>query len=238
MPAATAGPPPQGTLLPLAIAELAGIDRAVLVWQNELGGVTARVERSGGPVFAKWDPAESPASLREEAARMRWLRREGIPVPRVLELRSSAVGDLLVTEAIAASSIVSDVGLREPERAAAALGTGLRLLHALRTHSCPFPAPRWTEAEHIDDPVVCHGDPCAPNTLIAGGRFAGLVDVGDVRVGDRWSDLAVASWSLEWNGLGSATAAFWAAYGLPPDAGRIARWRALWAPPGDDALGK
>src|SRR5690606_39233005 len=100
--------------------------------------------------------------------------------------------------------------------------------------------PDWTasaleaaaDSTDANDLVVCHGDPCAPNTLIAAGRFAGLVDLGRVGVGNRWSDLAIASWSLEWNGMADAEPAFWHAYGVAPDAARIAHWRALWDAPG------
>ncbi len=51
-----------------------------------------------------------------------------------------------------------------------------------------------------DKLVVCHGDACAPNTLITGdGRWSGHVDLGDLGVADRWADLAIATWSTGWN---------------------------------------
>jgi kanamycin kinase len=220
--------------VPSSIAALAGHDPVELVWRNEQGGLTARIDRRGGSVFAKWNPAGSIESLRAEAERMRWLATTGaVPVPEVIGEHRDATGELLVTTAIPGASIVSAEGLREPDAAAAALGEGLRRLHALDPADCPFPAPDWSASAPIDDPVVCHGDPCAPNTLIAAGAFAGLVDLGRVGVGDRWSDLAVASWSLEWNGLVDAEPSFWRAYGARPDAPRMARWRALWGPPAD-----
>lgn len=80
--------------------------------------------------------------------------------------------------------------------------------------------------------VVCHGDGCAPNTLLTDdGRFSGHVDLGDLGdlgVADRWADLAVAAWSTEWNyGLG------WEgllldAYGVSADRGRMRYYRLLW----------
>lgn len=74
-----------------------------------------------------------------------------------------------------------------------------------------------------------HGDACAPNTLIdAGGQWAGHVDLGDVAVGNRWADLAVASMSLDWNFGEGHQDAFFAAYGIAPDAERIRYYRALF----------
>lgn len=237
-PSDLAAPPPAGTPVPRAIAALAEHHPVELVWQNAVGGITARIDRPGGSIFAKWNPAGSIESLVAEAERMRWLARAGsggsgaVPVPRVLDLLADASGELLITAAIDGASIVSAESRRDPERAATALGEGLRRLHALPTADCPFPAPDWTPsaatAAEQRDLVVCHGDPCAPNTLIHDGAFAGLVDLARVGVGDRWSDLAVAAWSLEWNGLDEGEPAFWAAYGIEPDPARISQWRARW----------
>ena len=104
----------------------------------------------------------------------------------------------------------------------------LRRVHEATESFVPPPLVEWAHEPVPGAPVVCHGDPCAPNTLVRDGRFAALVDLASVGVGDRWSDLAIASWSLEWNGLGDAEPAFWRAYGIAPDAARIASWRALW----------
>ncbi|MBP2387481.1 aminoglycoside 3'-phosphotransferase [Paeniglutamicibacter kerguelensis] len=81
----------------------------------------------------------------------------------------------------------------------------------------------------IDKLVVCHGDACAPNTLLdRDGNFAGHVDLGAIGVADRWADLAVAAWSTEWNyGLGYERLVY-EAYGIQPDAERIAYYRMLW----------
>jgi kanamycin kinase len=80
-----------------------------------------------------------------------------------------------------------------------------------------------------DKLVVCHGDACAPNTLIAGsGRWSGHVDLGDLGVADRWADLAIATWSTEWNYGPGWEQALLDAYGVKPDAERTRYYRLLW----------
>ena len=81
----------------------------------------------------------------------------------------------------------------------------------------------------VDVLVVCHGDTCAPNTLLTGdGRFAGHVDLGELGVADRWADLAVATWSTTWNyGPGWETTLL-DAYGVAPDPDRTRYYRLLW----------
>jgi len=80
-----------------------------------------------------------------------------------------------------------------------------------------------------DKLVVCHGDACAPNTLIAdNGRWSGHVDLGDLGVADRWADLAIATWSTEWNYGTGWEQVLLDAYGIKPDAERTCYYRLLW----------
>lgn len=77
--------------------------------------------------------------------------------------------------------------------------------------------------------VVCHGDACAPNTLLDDdGRWSGHVDLGSLGVADRWADLAVATWSTEWNYGPGWEMPLLRAYGVEPDPRRIAYYRLLW----------
>ncbi len=79
------------------------------------------------------------------------------------------------------------------------------------------------------DPVVCHGDPCAPNTLIGDdGYWCGHVDFDELGRGDRWADLAVAAWSTEWNYGPGWHEVLIHAYGVEPDPERAAFYRLLW----------
>jgi kanamycin kinase len=88
---------------------------------------------------------------------------------------------------------------------------------------------RVTDIPPVDQLVVCHGDTCAPNTLLTtDGRFAGHVDLGDLGVADRWSDLAIATWSTTWNYGEGWQEPLLDAYGIAPDPERTEYYRLLW----------
>ncbi len=81
----------------------------------------------------------------------------------------------------------------------------------------------------IDRLVVCHGDACAPNTLLTDdGRCSGRVDLGGLGVADRWADLAIATWSTRWNYGPDWERPLLEAYGVEPDAERTDYYRLLW----------
>jgi kanamycin kinase len=81
----------------------------------------------------------------------------------------------------------------------------------------------------VDQLVVCHGDACAPNTLIADdGTFGGRVDLGALGVADRWADLAIATWSTQWNYGPGWEDELLDAYGVTADPVRTAYYRLLW----------
>ncbi len=81
----------------------------------------------------------------------------------------------------------------------------------------------------IDELVVCHGDPCCPNTLVdSDGNFAAHVDLAALGVADRWADLAVATYSTEWNYGPGWEEVLLGAYGIDPDPGRTRFYRQLW----------
>ncbi|MBN9140129.1 MAG: aminoglycoside 3'-phosphotransferase [Micrococcales bacterium] len=211
------------------------------VWRNMLGGLTFR-DADGGR-YLKWNPAGVDASLAVERERLTWAARFH-PVPEVLEYAADETGELLVTRALPGEGAATDRWLAAPRAAVRAIGEGLRALHDdLPVDACPF---EWSAQARLDelatdaraavgDPppverlVVCHGDACAPNTIIgSGGRWVGHVDLESLGTADRWADLAVASMSLDWNYGEGWEPEFFAAYGIASDADRIRYYRALW----------
>ena len=243
-PGTLAGPPPADVAVPEAVRAVAGSAPLRPVWRNPLGGLTFAVDPEGpAPRFVKWAPAGAALDLAAEAARLRWAAPI-VTVPVPLAEGADAEGSWLVTRALPGTSAVSQRWSADPVTACRAIGAGLRTLHdALRVADCPF---SWSVTDRIEragiDPavvgpapaidqlVVCHGDPCAPNTLIGeDGRVTGHVDVGALGVADRWADLAVATWSTVWNFGAGHEHHVLAAYGIDPDPERTGFYRRLWA---------
>jgi kanamycin kinase len=102
-------------------------------------------------------------------------------------------------------------------------------------HACHQELTVAVALEHVaaipppDKLVVCQGDACAPNILLsADGRWAGHVDLGLLGIADRWADLAVATWSAEWNYGPGWDGLLLDAYGIGPDPERTRYYRLLW----------
>lgn len=224
--------------VPEPVTAVAGGRPIRAVWANQLGGLTFAV---GEPVehFVKWAPRGSALDLAAEAERMEWARGY-VSVPEVVDLGASGSGAWLVTTPLAGESAVSARWTADPATAVAAIGHGLRALHdRAPVAECPFSWSAEDRAavarEPVADPppvdrlVVCHGDACAPNTLLTDdGRWSGIVDLGALGVADRWADLAIATWSTVWNYGSGWEDALLDAYGIDPDPARTAYYRRLW----------
>ncbi|MET0862897.1 MAG: aminoglycoside 3'-phosphotransferase [Nakamurella sp.] len=257
-----AGRPAADEPVPAAVVAWAAGRPLLPVWRNELGGLTFRVRPDH---FIKWTPLGSGIDLGSEIRRLRWAAAF-TPVPPVIEQGADADGSWFVSSALPGESAVADRWLADPERAARAIGHGLRALHdRLPVDGCPFSwsvherltqvfsraghgnlsPDGWDEGhrqltvadalERLADPppvdrlVVCHGDACAPNTLIdSAGEWCAHVDFGALGVADRWADLAVATWSTQWNYGPGWEGVLLDAYGVEPDPERTAYYRLLW----------
>lgn len=223
-----------GDPVPDVVLGLAAGRPAELVWRNELGGLTFRI----GNRIVKWNPPQTGVDLERERRRLEWISGRH-PAPRVIGHGQDAGGQWLVTEALPGESAVGDGWRARRPEAIRAIASGLRAMHAIGVDDVPaeWTAEVWVGRSPeslgprplVDDPVLVHGDACAPNTLIdTDGRWVGNVDFGDLAVGDRWADLAIASMSLDWNFGEGHQAEFFDAYGVEPDEERIRFYRALW----------
>ena len=215
----------------LAIAAGAEVER---VWRNDLGGLTFRI----GDRFVKWNPVSTGVDLQRERVRLDWVSLRH-PAPRVLEFGSSTAAQWLVTAAVPGGFAVGDMWRARRPEAIRAIATGLAAIHAISIVDFPgvWANEVWVGRQPvslgprpaIEHPVLVHGDACAPNTLISlDGQWTGNVDFGDLGLGDRWADLAIASLSLDWNFGEGHQEEFFAAYGIAPDLERIDYYRRLW----------
>jgi len=228
---------------PARVKALAAGAALTPVWRNDLGGVTFATDDGR---YIKHGPRNAETSMAGEAQRLRWAARF-TPVPRVLEEGADATTEWLVTAAMPGRSAVDPRWVAEPAVAVRAIGEGLRALHdALPVTECPYDwgvrarvenaaerGIRVPEALRVPPPtdrlVVCHGDACAPNTLLDDdGSWTAHVDLGALGVADRWADIAVAAMSTGWNYGPGWEDALLAAYGVDPDPQRMAFYQELW----------
>ena len=220
--------------IPEVVSDLAAGSTIELVWCNEAGGLTFRFDDT----FVKWNPRHSGIDLERERQRLAWLAGRH-PVPHVRTFGSCTAAQWLVTDALPGGHAIGETWRARPLDAIRAIAKGLRAIHSIAIDDFP---PEWIAQTWVGrtpavlgvppsvvDPVLVHGDACAPNTLITdAGHWSGNVDFGDLGAGDRWADLAVASLSLDWNfGEGHQNDLF-EAYGIEPDHKRISYYRDLW----------
>jgi len=240
-----AGAPSEQTKVPDAVLAAAAGRTLKLLWRNDLGGLTYQV---GDDLVVKWAPAGTALDLAAEVTRLAWASAY-LLVPQVLDRGADEHGSWFVATALLGENAVTERWKADPATAVAAVGQGLRALHdRLPVERCPFTwsvASRLADARQrqvdpavlqalqhspgIDQLVVCHGDACAPNTMITDdGRWSAHVDLGALGVADRWADLAIATWSTQWNYGDGWEDALLDAYGIAPDPERTDYYRRLW----------
>jgi len=88
---------------------------------------------------------------------------------------------------------------------------------------------RWTSQPAAAVTAIGEGLRALHEALLAAdGRWSGHVDLGMLGVTDRWADLAVATWSAEWNYGPGWDGLLLDSYGVSPDPERIRYYRLLW----------
>lgn len=122
--------------IPQIVVELAGDCSPELVWRNELGGLTFRIDGQ----FLKWNPRRTGIDLELERARLAWLSNRH-PAPCVLASGSDDEAQWLLTAAVPGESAVGDTWRARRVEAIRAIAIGLRTIHAIPIDD--FPA-HWT----------------------------------------------------------------------------------------------
>jgi kanamycin kinase len=170
--------------------------------------VAARFGGTGGePVTHGWSGAplvrfrrgaetlywKSGPEAAAEADRLGWLAGTGVPCPVVRDRGP----DWVLTAELPGRDLARPWPESQRQAALAAMAEGLRVLHGLDAAGCPFVSP-FPDQPATSRRVVTHGDYCCPNVLVdpATIRFAGVVDVGRLGVGDPYVDFALASMTL------------------------------------------
>lgn len=220
--------------VPAAVRAAAQSSAPELVWRNELGGLTFCI----GDRFIKWNPRSTSIDLTLERDRLAWISQRH-PAPKPIDWGEDDAAQWMVTAGLPGDCAVGDTWRARRSEAIRAIATGLQRIHAISIDEFPdhWTAQVWVgRRPHqlgpppvVEQPVLVHGDACAPNTLINdAGEWVGNVDFGDLAVGDRWADLAIASLSLDWNFGEGHQGELYDAYGIEPDVERIRYYRALW----------
>lgn len=217
---------------PEALLEIADCPET---WQlNELSGSDARVYFL--PRLNAWLKC-APSGMRAEADALCYLHGKA-NAPELLYYLEADGRQFLLTHSLSGCPLCAAEILADPDGLIRILAGALRELHALDIQTCPLDQRltvklrNWsfTSAEYAwlahtpppEDLVVTHGDACLPNFLCANGRYTGCLDLGDAGVADRWQDLTLSLWSLQYN-LGSPAwgRPFLDAYGIAPDERKI-----------------
>lgn len=246
-------------LIPAPLIRLIGDRPYEVAWVNEAGGVTvgigspveryvkwvpaaqratidAEVERLG---WARRYLRVPEVLDRGADANGSWVLTRAIRADNAVATRPTR-DPVPVVRAIGA-------GLRTLHDSLPVEGCGFTWRSATRLESLDFSAldPSRLHAEHStlsareineqlshtppEDLVVCHGDACAPNTLLSDdGSLAGFVDLGHLGVADRWADIAVGAWSVVWNFGEALEPTYYDGYGIEVDLVKVAYYRLLW----------
>lgn len=195
-------------------------------------------------------------SLEGEAARLEWMREQGLPVPTVVE----SGPDFIVMSAMPGVDAAQSTA--PPTVIVSTLAEGLRRLHAVPIDACPFDrtlAVAMAEArectrlglvdEHDFDEQrlgrsapellaeLVDQRPNSEDIVFAHGDYClpnvfvnplGFVDCGRAGKADRYQDLALAARSVAYNLGPEWVRPLWQAYGVEtPDPARLAFYTLL-----------
>ncbi len=129
--------------------------------------------------------------LSKEKERLEWLNGK-LPVPKVIGFKKIEDKETLLLSAIEGNNLAVLKKEWPEEKVINKLVEALKNFHAIKTTDCTF-------GNYEIGRVLVHGDACLPNFIFNGDKFSGYIDLGDMTIGDREIDFAVAIWSLDYN---------------------------------------
>ncbi|MBB2972210.1 APH(3')-II family aminoglycoside O-phosphotransferase [Mesorhizobium sp. RMAD-H1] len=110
--------------------------------KDDLGCSSAHVlllEHEAKPgLVLKIEPAGPVSERPGEAARLEWLRGQGLPCPEVIDFEIRPERSLLLMTRLAGADLASSVGRLAPERIVEILADSLKSMHAIDPAACPF----------------------------------------------------------------------------------------------------
>lgn len=164
----------------------------------------------------------------ENAVSERWIKDPTVAVAAIGEgLR--AMHDALPMKDCPFSWSIEDRVLRAKERIARGETHPTKWHEDFRNLSLEKVSDELTSQPTESELVVCHGDACAPNTLINDkGQWVAHVDMAKLGIADRWADVAIAAWSTQWNYGPGWENLLYDSYGIDPDQRKIRFYRLLW----------
>jgi aminoglycoside phosphotransferase len=125
--------------IPAQIAGYVAGWHSELVWES---GPLARTWCLTGPAgeqrYLKSAPAGAEVPLRGEAVRLRWARRNRLPVPEVVAACASGEAEWLLTEALPGRRASAREMRSDPKTLVPILAEGLRRFHQAPADECPF----------------------------------------------------------------------------------------------------
>ncbi len=184
------------------------------------------IGRSGAEVYLLSDKVlkieETGDAPDREYTILKWLENR-LPSPRVMAFaRENGKNYLLMSKL---PGIMACDTTLDPSNVTRALAEGLKMLWQVDISDCPVGCTVKTDAEAVlayeakDDElracieefrklpapteteplVFSHGDYCLPNVFLQDGRISGFLDLGGAGIADKWYDIAVCLWSMNYN---------------------------------------
>lgn len=108
-----------------------------LVYRNDVGTLTYRLDDAEQPRFLKLARAGGYPTLASECERLRWAA-DFLPVPAVVEEGAATDVEWLVTEALPGEDATHSTWLSRPHMLTRLLAQGLRQFHSAPVEHCPF----------------------------------------------------------------------------------------------------